>query len=182
MEGLARKTPLEKIKEQEKLLEKIQLIVPGFSGYKQREQRREADKIVRTHLSKRLQDARNMLQDAFQALTDRRVSQDVQAIDRLMAVFDRVSEKVNHASYGYAGFFDAIKIDLPELDQMLEFDSKLLDSVKLLADQASLVKREATAARVESLHQYSEELRKAVEDFEHMFDERKETIQGIEVK
>ncbi len=179
---MASKGPLEKVKEQEKILEKIQLIVPGFSGYKQREQRREADKIVRNFLNRRLQDARDMLQDAFQSLTDRRVSHDLQTLDRLIAIFDRVSEKVNHASYGYAGFFDAVKFDLPELDRMLEFDSKLLDGVKLLADQASLLKREANAGRVDSLHQYSEELRKSVEDFERLFDQRKETMMGVEVK
>lgn len=176
------KAPLEKIKEQEKVLERIQLLVPGFSGYKAKEQRREADKIVRNHLTRRLQDARNMLQDAFQALTDRRVSHELQTLDRLMAVFDRVSEKVNHASYGYAGFFDAIKIDEPELDRMLDFDSRLFDGVKLLADQASLLKREAVAGRTDSLHQYAEELRKSVEDFERLFDERGEVIRGVEVK
>jgi hypothetical protein len=65
---------------------------------------------------------------------------------------------------------------------MLDFDSRLFDGVKLLADQASLLKREAVAGRTDSLHQYAEELRKSVEDFERLFDERGEVIRGVEVK
>jgi hypothetical protein len=40
---------------------------------------------------------------------------------------DRITEKVNHASYGYSGFFDIVKIKEENLDSMIAFDNQLLD-------------------------------------------------------
>ena len=40
-------------------------------------------------------------------------------IDRLVAKMDRITEKVNHASYGYSGFFDIVKIKEENLDRMI---------------------------------------------------------------
>ena len=53
-------------------------------------------------------------------------------IDRLTAKMDRITEKVNHASYGYAGFYDIVKIKEENLDRMITFDNQLLDEVNAL--------------------------------------------------
>ena len=45
---------------------------------------------------------------------------------------DRITEKVNHASYGYAGFYDIVKIKEDNLDRMITFDNQLLDEVNAL--------------------------------------------------
>jgi hypothetical protein len=178
---LSKKTPLQKIREEEQLLEKIMLVVPGFSGYKKREERREADKIVRGFLHAKLQDARNDLQDMYQKLAEEEGSKDLVSVDRLVAIFDRVSERVNHASYGYSGFFDAIKIDEDDLDRMIEFDMQLVDGAKGLAERVRDMKNQVRAGGPKDLGQQLSELRDAVEQFESVFDEREEAIQGVEV-
>lgn len=178
---MSKKTPLQRVEESEKLLEKIMLIVPGFSGYKKREQRREADKIIRNFLHSKLQEARNDLQDIHTAVAKSEQSKELDRIDKLLAVFDGVSERVNHASYGYSGFFDAIKIEEPELDRMIAFDTQLVDGAKGLAERVKNIKTEVDAERFENLTESLSELRKAVEDFDRMFDERKEVIAGVEV-
>jgi len=55
-------------------------------------------------------------------LADRRWADVSIDMDRLLAKIERVNEKVNHASYGYAGFFDAIKIKEEHLDRMMDYD------------------------------------------------------------
>ena len=178
---MSKKTPMQRIQESEKLLEKIMLVVPGFSGYKKREQRREADKIIRNFLYSKLQEARDNLQDVHAAVAKSEQSNDLERIDELLAVLDRVSERVNHASYGYSGFFDAIKIEEPELDRMIDFDTQLVDGAKGLAERVKSIKTEVDAERFENLRESLGELRKAVEDFDRTFDERKEVIAGVEV-
>ena len=172
---------MQRIQESEKLLEKIMLVVPGFSGYKKREQRREADKIIRNFLYSKLQEARDNLQDVHAAVAKSEQSNDLERIDELLAVLDRVSERVNHASYGYSGFFDAIKIEEPELDRMIDFDTQLVDGAKGLAERVKSIKTEVDAERFENLRESLGELRKAVEDFDRTFDERKEVIAAVEV-
>ena len=178
---LSKKTPMQRIGEDEQPLEKIMLVIPGFRGYKAKEQRREADKIVRDYVSARLQDARNMLQDVYAIVAENKASEASQPIDRLMAILDRVSEKVHHASYGYAGFFDATKIDEDDLDRMIGFDTQLVDGAKGLAQRVQAFKDEVQAGNFDNLEAYESELRKTVEGFETSFDQRKDVIEGVEV-
>ena len=178
---MSKKTPLQKIGEDEQLLEKIMLAVPGFRGYKAKEQRREADKKIRDFVSSRLQEARNDLQDIYQIVAEKRVPEALHPIDRLTAIFDRVSEKVHHASYGYAGFFDATKIDEDDLDRMIDFDTQLVEGAKGVAQRVQAFKDEVQAGKFDSLEAYESELRKTIEGFETTFDQRKDVIEGVEV-
>ena len=178
---MSKKTPLQRIGENERLLEKIMLAVPGFRGYKAKEQRREADKIIREFLYSRLQEARNMLQDIYETVAGGEVPVALDPIDRLTAIFDRVSEKVNHASYGYAGFFDATKIEEDDLDRMISFDTQLVESAKGLAQRVQVFKDDVQAGKFDNLETYESELRKTVEGFETTFDQRKDVIEGVEV-
>jgi hypothetical protein len=178
---LSKKTPLQRIGEDERLLEKIMLAVPGFRGYKAKEQRREADKIIREFLYSRLQEARNMLQDIYETVAGGKALVALDPIDRLTAIFDRVSEKVHHASYGYAGFFDATKIEEDDLDRMISFDTQLVESAKGLAQRVQVFKDDVQAGKFDNLEAYESELRKTVEGFETTFDQRKDVIEGVEV-
>ena len=178
---MSKKTPLQRVQESDKLLEKIMLVVPGFSGYKKREQRRDADKIIRDFLHSKLQEARNDLQDVYRAASEGEHSDDLKRIDHLMATFDRVSEKVNHASYGYHGFFDAIKIEEADLDRMITFDTQLVDGAKGVAERVKGVKGQVEAEVFDALGADVRELRKTIEEFERAFDQRKDVIDGVEV-
>ena len=178
---MSKKTPLQKIGEDEQLLEKIMLAVPGFRGYKAKEQRREADKKIRDFVSSTLQEARNDLQDIYQTVAEKRVPEALHPIDRLTAIFDRVSEKVHHASYGYAGFFDATKIDEDDLDRMIDFDTQLVEGAKGVAQRVRAFKDEVQAGKFDSLEAYESELRKTIEGFETTFDQRKDVVDGVEV-
>ncbi len=175
------KTPLERVTESEKLLEKVMLVVPGFSGYKKREQRREADKIIRNFLHSKLQEARNALQDTYSLVAKAEESKVLERIDSLLAVFDRVSARVDHASYGYRGFFDAIKIEEQELDRMIDFDTQLVDDAKDLAEQVKKIKSQVEGENFDTLDADLRELRRTVNDFDRAFDRRKEVIEGVEV-
>jgi len=53
---------------------------------------------------------------------------------------DRISEKINHASYGYSGFFDIVKIKEEHLDRMIAYDNQLIDEVNALTDAIDALK------------------------------------------
>src|SRR3989337_3804117 len=111
-------------KSEMRLSERILAAIPGFHGYKEKELRRESDKLIRNHLYLKLSEAKTDLRSVSQKLADRRWMDVLTDMDRLLAKVDRVNQKVNHASYGYAGFFDAIKIKEEHLDRMLEFEDE----------------------------------------------------------
>jgi hypothetical protein len=169
----------EKAKEEMRLTERILAELPGFKGYKEKELRRESDKLIRNHLYQRLSEARNDLKDVFQKLSDSRMHEVLTDMDRFMARFDRVSEKINHASYGYAGFFNIVKVDEPKLDKMIEFDTNLLDEVENIVKEADAFKKEVTKQKFEKTRVHLDSLGDMLETLEETFDERDEVIKGV---
>lgn len=108
-----------------KLLAKL----PVFSGYFERQNRRAADKLMRETIANRFEDQWRRISEAQRSL----ISQGgIQYVDDLEAAAVRLRQfidRVRTASYGYAGFFDAVKINQEELAQLYEYDLRLLTLV-----------------------------------------------------
>lgn len=178
---LTAKPPLERVQESEKLLERIMLIVPGFRGYKLREQRREADRIVRDYIYRTLEQSRNDLTRCLQALSDNKATELIEPMNRLVAKLDRISEKINHASYGYSGFFDSIKIEEPELDQMVSYDTQLMDLARKFSTTTSSFKSDLNQNKLDSARTMQQNLDSSLSSLESAFDGRKSVIEGVKV-
>jgi len=169
----------EEAKKQMRLSERILAAIPGFRGYKEKELRRESDKLVRNHLYLKLSEAKNNLRIIFQKLSDRRYFDVLTEMDRLMAKSDRIVEKVNHASYGYSGFFDVVKVREENLDRMIDFDNQLIDEVNSLTVDVDAFKAELIAGEFKSMKERIQNLAERLETFEETFDKREEVILGV---
>ena len=123
----------EKIQASANKFEKLVATIPGYAGYKQKEQRREADKLLRLHVAHayeaQLQRA-NKLQYDLSAQGALRV---IVAVDRAVTKLQMLIDRIRSASYGYAGLFDAVKVDEAALDALYNFDEAMLDGVQVVA-------------------------------------------------
>jgi len=173
---------LKKVESEARLLEKIMLVVPGFRGYKQKEMRREADKLVRDHFGRMLEKNRNDLQDIYKILQTSKLEEVAEAIDQTVTKLDRIVARIEHASYGYSGFFDAVKISEDDLDRMLQFDVKLLDDSKNIGDLVKSFKEEVENRKFENALTHQNELSKMLDQLDETFDQRIDTIKGLEVQ
>jgi len=169
----------EKAREEMRLSERILAELPGFRGYKEKELRRESDKLIRNHLYQRLTEARKDLKEVFQKLSDSRLHEVLTDMDRFLMRFDRVSEKINHASYGYAGFFNVVKVDEEKLDKMIDFDDGLMDDVNKIVEEATVFKKEVTKQKFEKVRDHIQNLNDMLEELEETFDGREEVIMGV---
>ncbi len=153
--------------------------LPGFRGYKEKELRRENDRLIRNHAYRRLEKARGDAKEVFQALSNRRVSEALTDMDRLIMNFDRVAAKINHASYGYAGFFNVLKVQEEKLDKMSAFESALLDQVQKIVDETNAFKGEVARNDFGGARAHIQKLRELLGSLEEKFDERGEVILGV---
>ncbi len=165
-------------KKQMRLSERILAAIPGFHGYKEKELRRESDKLVRNHLHLKLSESKDDLKKIFQKLSDRRYFDVLTDMDRLVAKADRVTEKVNHASYGYSGFFDVVKVKEENLDRMIDFDNKLVDEADVLAADIDGFKAEIAKGETKNAKERVQSITDKIETFEETFDKRTEVILG----
>jgi len=169
----------EKAKEEMQLSERILAELPGFRGYKEKELRRESDKLIRNHLYLKLTEARKDLKEIFQKLSDSRLHEVLTDMDRFIMRFDRISEKINHASYGYAGFFNIVKVEEEKLDKMIEFDTGLIDDVDKIVEETTAFKREVVKQNFEKVREHIQNLSDMVEELEETFSGREEVIMGV---
>ena len=167
-----------KAKEEMRFSEKVMDKVPGFKGYKEKELRRESDRLIRNHLYLKLTKAKTNLRKFSQKLADRRYFDVLTDMDRLLAKMDRVVEKVNHASYGYSGFFDAVKVKEKNLDRMIDFDNQLLEGINALATEIDALKAELASGVTANLKTGLQNVTDKLESLEDTFDKREEIILG----
>ncbi len=122
--------PLGKITEGKDLIGKVRNFLAGFIGYFDRENRREADKLLRETIAQRYEEQWGRiseLQRQFVSEGQLELIDDLEAAAiKLRAFIDRVKG----ASYGYAGFFDAVRINRDELERIYEYDIALLEGAQ----------------------------------------------------
>ena len=157
------------------------LILPGFRGYKLREERREADRIVRDYIYRSLEQSRDDLMSCFQSLSDSKINELMEPMNRLIAKLDRVAEKINRASYGYSGFFDSIKVEEPQLENMLAYDTQLMDFVRKIGDATTSFKADLSQGKLENARTNQQALDASIGSLESAFDQRKAVIEGVKV-
>jgi len=166
-------------KSQMRLSERIAAALQGFHGYKEKELRRESDKLIRNHLYGKLSKGQDNVRSISQRLADKRYLDVLPDIDRLSAKMDRIAEKVNHASYGYSGFFDIVKIKEENLDRMIAFDNQLLESVNALTAEIDSVKAQLMSGDYSNVKDKIQAMTDKLELLEDTFDKRQEVIAGV---
>ncbi len=103
--------------------------IPGFSGYMERQNRRDSDKLLRETVAGRYEEQWqriSALQRDFISQGEIAYVDDLEAAAiKLRAFIDRV----RRATRGYSGLFDAVKINETELAQLYQYDATLLNQV-----------------------------------------------------
>ena len=166
-------------KSQMRLSERVAAALPGFRGYKEKELRRESDKLVRNNLNLKLTKDKDDVRVISQKISDKRYMDVLVDMDRLTAKMDRITEKVNHASYGYAGFYDIVKIKEENLDRMITFDNQLLDEVNALTAAIGDLKTQLLSNNFANLKDKIQTVSDKFELLEDTFDNREQVIQGV---
>jgi hypothetical protein len=125
--------PLGKITAGDDLLGKIRNTLSGFIGYFDRENRREADKLLRTTIANRYEQQWARISAIQRQMIE---SGNLESVDQLEAAAIKLRtfiDRVKSASYGYAGFFDAVRINENELQKLYSYDLQLLEDVNSIS-------------------------------------------------
>lgn len=122
---------------QEGTLERLMRHIPGFSGYLDRERRRDADRLQRDFMAKQLGNVKRKIQTAQEEILAAGNLSLLERFDKVINKLDRVNERLGHASYGYSGFFEVPEVNEAELQTVYEHDLSMLNEITLLDGTAS---------------------------------------------
>jgi hypothetical protein len=82
----------------------------------------------------------------------------------------RIRDRIEHAGYGYAGFFDPIKIEAEALDRLYEYDLSLKEYLGKVDEAAA----DMVSATVEQRPEAIAALSDVLDELDRMVDHRNE--------
>jgi len=110
-------------------LEKLADSIPLLKGYRDKEARRDTDKRLREYLADRIDKLRNNIDEVKRAQLAAGQLEQLDDLDRLSSKLFKSANSIRHASYGYSGFFDQVKIEENELDRIYQYDLSLITTI-----------------------------------------------------
>ncbi len=166
---------LDKIKDEMSGFEKLVAQIPGYKGYKEKEQRREADRLLRDHIVSRMRTVKRQL-DALQ--TDLISAGKIELLDEAGSAATQMQtfiDRVRTAAYGYGGLFDAVRIQEDDLDRVYEFDAALVSYADRIEAAISRAREGVEGEEIRSLVLM---IRDLAREANATLDERQDVLRG----
>ncbi len=160
--------------DQRNWLERLSAKIPGYSGYVDKERRRDVDKRHREELAERLRRLKDPLTAIMKDLSSSGRLFEVGPVDTAIKKLDKLENRVRFASYGYSGFFDVVKIQEDQLDAIYRFDLALVEHIDKIESKLNELK--AQAGTPEGLKTASAELAAEIDETDRAFDARYKAI------
>ncbi len=118
---------LDKVTNEQDFFKKILSKIPGFNGYVERVNRRSADKLLRDTIADHFESLWQKISSLQHEMVSSGGIEKVQEIEKAALKLRQFIDRIRTAAYGYAGFFDAVKIDTKALAVIYQYDLQLLD-------------------------------------------------------
>jgi hypothetical protein len=164
--------PLSKISTPRGGLEKLADSIPGYKGYKQKEMRREADRILRETLARKYEEQWSRLNGTQKRLLS---SGGIEYMDEVESAANKLRgfiDKLKTAAMGYGGIFSAVRVKEAQLDQLYQFDSALNDGILQISGTIDAIDAAIAAKQgvPEAISRFDDQCRYLVTTFEQRKD------------
>ena len=106
---------------------KLGSYIPGFSGYVERQNRRDADKILRDTVARRFEEQWKRTSQMQADMAGNGMISYIDDMEKAAIQLRTFVDKISTAPRGYSGMFDAVKINEAELEAIYQFDAAFFD-------------------------------------------------------
>jgi RNAse (barnase) inhibitor barstar len=176
---LSERETIDKVKQKQGIFSKIQNFFT--LGYGTKEDLRELDKKLRDLYYAELRDMRHVWEDLYLAAMDANAAQS-RDYKQVIQVLDRITEKVRHADYGYAGLWDRKgHIRENELARVFNFDKEIGKELDSLKDSVTKAKREADSENWETVSAEVKNVKSLLLGFEDKWSERETKFRPLDM-
>ena len=117
----------DRVTDDQNVFQKLLAKVPGFKGYFEKTNRRAADKIIRETVANRFEEQWKRISSVQRDLIGAGGLEHITQLESSSLKLRQFIDRVRRASYGYAGFFDAVKINEDELSRVYQYDLALFN-------------------------------------------------------
>lgn len=169
-----------KVKEDQGLLKKIELAIPGFRGYRKREDLRIADSLLRTRLADNIKNVSSEMEQCKKSLAVKMDLDFLEDAGRLVDQFTAIEGKVRHAEQGYTGISPDYQITENELNMLYEWDLGLISNINEVKNSVKILQGAINAGEKNSIIKEISNLDRKIRNFSELFEKRRMAI--IEIR
>jgi hypothetical protein len=155
-------------------LERLLKGLPGIRGYVDKELRRDADKRLRMLIANQLDEQKQALLNVQKTLLKNGGLTWLDDVDEAIRKLQILVDRVKTASYGYAGLFDAVRIQEEQLDALHKFDIALASRV-IAVEEAVKAVASAVASK-ENIQTAIDQVTTIIAELNTMFGKRNEAV------
>jgi len=117
----------EKVTSQVDPFKKLASYIPGFGGYVERQNRRDADKLLRDTVARRFDEQWKRASQIQVDMVSNGMIQYVDDMEKAVLQLRTFIDKISTAPRGYSGLFDAVKVNEKELEAIYQYDAAFFD-------------------------------------------------------
>lgn len=171
----------ERVKEDRGLLKNIELAIPGFRGYRKKEDLRIADSLLRNQLANELKiQIVTPLERARLDISKSLELELLREVGPLLHNLRTLENRIRHAEQGYSGISPHYQISDEQLNVLYDYDWSLIKKVESIRLLAKKIMENAQNNNFTDIHHQCAEMRTCLEDFTGIFDKRIATIADLE--
>jgi hypothetical protein len=127
---------------------KLELLIPGLRGYRQFEDLRISDGLLRSQVADKLDLAKSDLEALRKQLVSNGDFANLTTLGGLISQVQQFSGEVRHSQQGYSGFGFPVRIDEGKLNELYEFDLDFVNSAFQLQDAVKRIVSDGTLGTV----------------------------------
>ncbi|MFZ0698847.1 MAG: zinc ribbon domain-containing protein [Thermoplasmata archaeon] len=172
----------EKVDQDRGTLKRLQLLVPGFRAYRQGEDIRAADSILRRQVADKIKNARTSAENARAVLTQSGQFSVLMGLAPLISDLLTLEPKIRSAEQGYSGISPATRVGNADLDRLYEYDYGFVLAGDQLDQTLAPLPTLAAGANAADLQRLVATARGQVSQLQQAFQVRLKAIQGILVQ
>ncbi|MCX7679520.1 MAG: hypothetical protein N2316_09905 [Spirochaetes bacterium] len=160
-----------RIGESRDLVDKVIDKLPGYTGYVEKGELYEADRVVRSFVASKLLDCKKYIDEIIRSETKKNSLQHLADLESIHTLLEKAHKKCAYAEFGRSASSSKINPTTEEMTRLIEFDWRMIAKADEL--EAELAKLSGVQGDLSS---EIDRIRKIISDFENDFDQRKNIV------
>ena len=154
----------------------LDYIIPGYKGYRQRDEARQSDKLFREHLSKALAAESVRCENAKNDLTHSGNLAALNPADQATKMLMKVRDRLKFANYGFSSGLFGSKEETQMVQAVEEYDKGLVDDTEAVRAQVQEI--ENVLMEAGNVAPEFQKLTRILREFDDKLNRREAIIKG----
>ena len=130
----------QQVDENRGILKKLELLIPGLRGYRNKEDIRVSDDLLRNQVADKLDLAKSNLEGLRKQMAYSGDYTNLNSIGSIIFQLQQFSGEVRHSQQGYSGFGASFQVNEEKLNKLYDYDYDFVNAVMQLVDWTSCSK------------------------------------------